>query len=71
MQQTYALSVSCADTIKRVLRDYHERINALEDVKFDLEYAVKKKDFEVEIEAVVSMTHEHCTQKRNPILYPH
>jgi hypothetical protein len=29
--------------------DYHERINSLEDVKFDLEYAVKKKDFEVEL----------------------
>ena len=37
------------DTIKRVLVDYHERINSLEDVKFDLEYAVKKKDFEVEL----------------------
>jgi hypothetical protein len=40
--------VSVADTIKRVLRDYHERISTLEDEKFDLEYAVKKKDFEVE-----------------------
>lgn len=35
------------DTVKRVLRDYHNRINALEDEKFDLEYAVKKKDYEV------------------------
>ena len=35
------------DTIKRVLRDYHSRINNLEDLKFDLEYAVKKKDFEI------------------------
>jgi hypothetical protein len=40
--------VSVADTITRVLMDYHERISSLEDVKFDLEYAVKKKDFEVE-----------------------
>lgn len=40
--------VSVTETIKRVLRDYHERISSLEDVKFDLEYAVKKKDFEVE-----------------------
>jgi hypothetical protein len=40
--------VSVAETIKRVLRDYHERISTLEDEKFDLEYAVKKKDFEVE-----------------------
>jgi hypothetical protein len=37
------------DTIKRVLIDYHERISSLEDIKFDLEYAVKKKDFEVEL----------------------
>lgn len=42
------LCVSVAETIKRVLRDYHERISSLEDEKFDLEYAVKKKDFEVE-----------------------
>ncbi|XP_023706108.1 troponin I isoform X4 [Cryptotermes secundus] len=35
------------ETIKRVLRDYHERISTLEDEKFDLEYAVKKKDFEI------------------------
>ncbi|KDR22759.1 troponin I-like isoform X6 [Zootermopsis nevadensis] len=35
------------DTIKRVLRDYHARISTLEDEKFDLEYAVKKKDFEI------------------------
>jgi hypothetical protein len=40
--------VSVAETIKRVLRDYHARISTLEDEKFDLEYAVKKKDFEVE-----------------------
>lgn len=42
------LCVSVTETIKRVLRDYHERISTLEDEKFDLEYAVKKKDFEVE-----------------------
>jgi len=40
--------VSVTETIKRVLKDYHERISTLEDEKFDLEYAVKKKDFEVE-----------------------
>jgi hypothetical protein len=40
--------VSATETIKRVLKDYHERISTLEDEKFDLEYAVKKKDFEVE-----------------------
>lgn len=41
--------VSDADTITRILQDYHERISSLEDVKFDLEYAVKKKDYEVEL----------------------
>ncbi|PNF35071.1 Troponin I [Cryptotermes secundus] len=35
------------DTITRILQDYHERISSLEDVKFDLEYAVKKKDYEI------------------------
>uniref|UniRef100_A0A1B6CUF3 Troponin I n=1 Tax=Clastoptera arizonana TaxID=38151 RepID=A0A1B6CUF3_9HEMI len=37
------------EVMKKVLRDYHERINRLEDQKFDLEYLVKKKDFEVRI----------------------
>lgn len=41
--------VSVADTIKEVLMGYHDRISSLEDVKFDLEYAVKKKDYEVEL----------------------
>lgn len=35
------------ETVKRVLREYHNRITALEDKKFDIEYVVKKKDFEV------------------------
>ncbi|XP_029680288.1 troponin I isoform X1 [Formica exsecta] len=35
------------ETIKRVLREYHNRITALEDKKFDIEYIVKKKDFEI------------------------
>ncbi|XP_011143196.1 troponin I isoform X6 [Harpegnathos saltator] len=35
------------DTLKRVLREYHNRIAALEDKKFDIEYVVKKKDFEI------------------------
>lgn len=30
-----------------MLREYHNRITALEDKKFDIEYVVKKKDFEV------------------------
>ncbi|KAA2225447.1 troponin [Salinarimonas soli] len=35
------------DTIKRVCKDYHERIARLEDEKFDLEYIVKRKDMEI------------------------
>lgn len=48
----FYIFISCSDelyteTIKRVLREYHNRITALEDKKFDIEYVVKKKDFEV------------------------
>ncbi|XP_012261533.1 troponin I isoform X17 [Athalia rosae] len=35
------------ETIKRVLREYHDRINTLEDQKFDFEYIVKRKDYEI------------------------
>lgn len=38
---------SHTESLKRVLREYHNRITALEDQKFDLEYVVKKKDYEV------------------------
>lgn len=40
--------MSFIDTIKRVVREYHERIASLEDEKFDLEYCVKRKDIEVQ-----------------------
>ena len=49
--------VSVTETIKRVLRDYHERISTLEDEKFDLEYAVKKKDFEVYFGFLLQLAH--------------
>ncbi|XP_075972175.1 troponin wings up A isoform X6 [Anticarsia gemmatalis] len=35
------------DSISRVCKEYHERINQLEDEKFDLEYIVKRKDMEI------------------------
>jgi hypothetical protein len=35
------------DTVKRVIKEYYDRIMKLEDQKFDLEYCVKKKDFEI------------------------
>ncbi|GBP59048.1 Troponin I [Eumeta japonica] len=34
------------DTIKRVCKEYHDRIAQLEDQKYDLEYVVKRKDAE-------------------------
>lgn len=39
--------INYTETVKRVLREYHNRISSLEDKKFDIEYVVKKKDFEV------------------------
>lgn len=44
---TTTITTTTTESIKRVLRDYHARINALEEEKFDLEYVVKRKDFEV------------------------
>ncbi|XP_034247102.1 troponin I isoform X11 [Thrips palmi] len=35
------------EQLKRVLQEYYARICKLEDVKWDFEYAVKKKDFEI------------------------
>lgn len=35
------------EQLKRVLQEYHARICNLEDLKWELEYAVKKKDFEI------------------------
>ncbi|XP_035788515.1 troponin I isoform X2 [Anopheles aquasalis] len=32
---------------RKVLRDYHQRINNLEEEKYDLEYVVKRKDMEI------------------------
>lgn len=35
------------DTLRRVIREYHDRIGKLEDVKYDMEYIVKSKDFQI------------------------
>lgn len=37
----------CAETLKNLCRQHYERINKLENQKYDLEYVVKRKDFEV------------------------
>ncbi|XKL65816.1 hypothetical protein PGB90_009236 [Kerria lacca] len=44
------------DLLKRIIKDYYDRINRLEDQKFDLEYAVKKKDSEVSVVLNVKLT---------------
>lgn len=51
------------ETVKRVLREYHNRITALEDQKFDLEYVVKKKDYEVLTRKRISC--ENITRRAN------
>ncbi|XP_026467935.1 troponin I isoform X6 [Ctenocephalides felis] len=35
------------EAVKKVLRDYHQRICSLEDSKYDIEIIVKRKDFEI------------------------
>jgi len=35
------------ETLKSVLRAYHDRIKTLEDQKYDIEYIVKRKDVEI------------------------
>ncbi|XP_063635875.1 troponin I isoform X9 [Cydia splendana] len=35
------------DTLRRICKEHHERINRLEDQKYDLEYIVKRKDIEI------------------------
>lgn len=38
----------CLEQLKSILKAYHERIRALEDKKYDVEYIVKRKDVEVQ-----------------------
>jgi hypothetical protein len=49
---------SHADAISKVVRDYHSRIERLEEEKYDLEYIVKGKDFQVHTDTL------HYTYKR-------
>lgn len=37
------------ESLKSIVKSYHERIVKLEDSKFDLEYLVKRKDMEVSL----------------------
>lgn len=43
--------------MKRIIKEYYDRINRLEDRKFDLEYAVKKKDFEVSVKNLIMVVY--------------
>lgn len=36
-----------AETLKTLIKQHYDRINKLEDQKYDLEYVVKRKDVEV------------------------
>lgn len=46
-----------ADDLRKVCLMYHERIHGLEDCKFDVEYIVKRKDYEVRIQSVDNSLH--------------
>jgi heme exporter protein D len=39
--------ISRVEQVRALLREYHNRINRLEVAKYDMEFEVKKKDFEV------------------------
>jgi hypothetical protein len=58
------------ENIKRVLREYHSRITALEDKKFDIEYVVKKKDFEVLLREQQLREPSRDVQNNNAALTP-
>lgn len=36
-----------AETVRSIVKQYYDRINKLEDAKYDLEFVVKRKDLEV------------------------
>jgi len=40
-------SSASEDQLKSILNTHHERIRKLEDIKYDLEYVVKRKDYEI------------------------
>lgn len=43
------------DVIRTLCREYHEKIGKLEDLKYDIEYIVKNKDFQIsELNAMVN-----------------
>lgn len=61
------------DSLSKICQDYHNRIARLEDEKYDLEYIVKGKDFQVHIDIhtqknIINMPIQYfqpTTKKRN------
>lgn len=47
------------EDIITVLKQYHDRVNALEDEKYDMEYIVKRKDVEVVHQYTQAFIHLH------------
>lgn len=54
----YNMKTPYADALSKICRDYHSRIERLEEEKYDLEYIVKGKDFQVHTDTL------HYTFKR-------
>lgn len=42
-----AANQRCTDQLIQLARQFHERITRLEDEKYDLEYAVNRKDYDI------------------------
>jgi len=53
------------DSISKVCQDYHSRIARLEEEKYDLEYIVKGKDFQVHIDIHTHKTITIILPKKN------
>lgn len=54
------------EKLKKIAKDYHSRIARLEDEKYDLEYVVKKKDFEVEFPLEMKERHAKLKNQNKP-----
>lgn len=54
-----------ADSLSSIARDYHKRIERLEDEKYDLEYIVKGKDYQVHIHISTTHTKENIKKYSN------
>lgn len=53
------------DSVAKICQDYHSRIARLEEEKYDLEYIVKGKDFQVHIDIHTQNNyHKFCKKKK-------